>query len=80
MERRRLRAPVFRSCEVPGAAVGQLVVLEMSPDVFGGVEFRCIGRQLLDLNGAVEASRYSRTSAERCAARPSQMTSRGLRI
>ena len=28
----------FQIGEVPGAAIGQLVVLEMTPDVLGGVE------------------------------------------
>src|ERR1017187_3740323 len=53
------RAPAVASAgfqigEVSGAAVGQLMVFEMSPDVFGGVEFRGIGRELLDLDRALE--------------------------
>src|ERR1022692_4958286 len=44
----------FQIGKIPGAAIGQLVVFEMSPDVFGGVEFRGIGRELLDLDRALE--------------------------
>src|SRR5277367_1433385 len=40
--------------EVHGAAVGEFVVLEMTPDVFGRIQFGRVGRQLLDLNGAVQ--------------------------
>src|ERR1035438_6627332 len=40
--------------EVGGAAVGEFVMLQMSPDVFGRVQFRCVGGQLLDLNRAVQ--------------------------
>src|ERR1022692_4064934 len=40
--------------EVRGAAVGELVVLEMTPDVFGRIQFRGVGGQLLDLHGAVQ--------------------------
>src|SRR5450759_2081838 len=44
----------FQVGEVPSAAIGQLVVLEMTPDVLSGIELGRIGWQLLDLNGAVE--------------------------
>jgi hypothetical protein len=44
----------FQIGEVPGATVGQFVVLEMSPDVLGRVEFRGIAGELLDLDGALE--------------------------
>jgi hypothetical protein len=30
--------------EVGGAAVGEFVMLQMSPDVFGRIQFRCVGR------------------------------------
>src|SRR3982074_3179293 len=40
--------------EVCGATVGEFVVLEMAPDVFSRIELGCIGRKLLDLNGAVQ--------------------------
>src|SRR5271163_4476162 len=40
--------------DVCGAAVGQLVMLQMSPNVFGRIQFRCVGGQLLDLNRAVQ--------------------------
>ena len=35
--------------EIAGAVIGEFVMLEMTPDVFGGVEFGRIGRQRLDL-------------------------------
>jgi hypothetical protein len=38
--------------EVCGAAVGELVVLEMTPDVFGRIQFRGVGGQLIDLHCA----------------------------
>ena len=44
----------FQIREVAGAAIGELVVLEMPPDVLGGVELRGIARELLDLDGALE--------------------------
>src|SRR5450755_93091 len=40
--------------EVCSAAVGEFVVFEMAPDVFGRIQFGRVGRQLLDLNGAVQ--------------------------
>ena|SRR5450631_1080802 len=40
--------------EVRGAAVGELVVLEITPDVFGRIQFRGVGGQLLDLHSAVQ--------------------------
>ena len=44
----------FQIGEVPGAAIGEFVVLEMTPDVLRGVELGGIGRELLDLDGALE--------------------------
>src|ERR1019366_7717589 len=49
-----IASPCFQISEIPSAAVGQLVVLEMPPNVFGGVEFRGVGRELLDLDRALE--------------------------
>src|ERR1700690_160136 len=40
--------------EVRGAAVGEFVVLEMAPDVFGRIQFGRVGGQLFDLNGTVQ--------------------------
>src|SRR5271170_1061839 len=40
--------------EVRGAAVGEFVVLEMTPDVFGRIQFGRVGGQLFDLNSAVQ--------------------------
>src|SRR5271163_975634 len=40
--------------EVHGAAVGEFVVLQMTPDVFGGIQFGRVGGQLLDLNGTIQ--------------------------
>jgi hypothetical protein len=40
--------------EVHGAAVDEFVVLEMAADVFGRIELGRVGRQLVDLDGAVE--------------------------
>src|SRR5450631_850795 len=44
----------FSDRRSPGAAIGQLVVLEMTPDVLGGVELGGIGRELLDLDRSLE--------------------------
>jgi hypothetical protein len=44
----------FEVVEVGGATVAEFVMLQMTPDVFGRIELRCIGRQLLDLDGAVQ--------------------------
>ncbi len=54
MERRRLQAPVFRSRKSGGAAVGELLMLEMAADVFGRIELGRVGRQLFDLEGTVQ--------------------------
>lgn len=44
----------FQVMEVRGATIGEFMVLEMTPDVFGRVQFGRVGRQLLDLNGSVQ--------------------------
>jgi hypothetical protein len=52
-----------------GAAVDELVALEMAPDVFRGVESGGIAGELLDLDGSIEGFEIF---ARRCAAMRSQ--------
>ena len=46
---------------VVGNEVGQVGVLGVIPDLFGGVEFRSVRRQPLDLNATAEARWILRT-------------------
>src|ERR1039457_7445226 len=44
---------VFQLGEVLGAGVGKFVVLGVAPDVFGGIQFRSVGGQVLDVDAAL---------------------------
>ncbi len=65
---------------VLGAAIGQLVMPQMSPYVFGGIQLWSVRRQRRDLHSAFE--RFQILAHQRAAMdwRSIQMTSKGCRI
>ena len=60
--------------EVAGAVVRHGVMLQVTPDVLDGVQFRRVGRQMLQGDAAVQAGR---SGVGRCAGVEIKMVTRG---
>jgi hypothetical protein len=57
-----------------GGQVGQLRTLQVRPEVFDGVEVRCVGGQPLGAQPVALASMKARIRVLQCADSPSQMS------